>query len=366
MFWLLLFSLCLEDEGKGGVVRYIETDVYQPVRFGEALASPEGHVYILNFDDAYINHFNFEGEKLDPIGGKGKGPGEFTYAVKIFFQGGKLYVFDLLNAQISVFQADGSFVKRFATPGRNVDIAKINGGWVYGDWRQFNLQGPATLRMVDENFENPKELLTLAEAGQSQGLWVMSSDDKVEARFSPINTYPKMVASPDGAKVYLTDSQKFRVTIIKPDGAMTVCERNDKRIPFDAEWADEQLAERKKANKHLPRIKTDYPEYFPAIRQFALAPDGSMVVDRWRGRPDDNHHLIAVNEAGEEQDMRYSWDLIERFVGTAKGHMFVTIYDPESELAGVARVPTAQAEAFVAKNPIEYDGSFSRSISISN
>jgi len=363
MLLLLLFALSLDD--KDVLVRYEGTEVYQPLMDGETLVSPEGKVYILNFADAYINHYAPSGEKLDKIGRKGKGPGEFTYATQIFFSENKLYVYDLLTTEISVFQPDGAFVKRFGTPARGLIFAKIKGGWIYGDWNQFMMEGEAGLFLADDAFESTKRLLSLKEKGQGQGLWVMSSDGNVKATFSPIDNYPKLRSAPDESRVYLTDPNEFLIFSIDAKGEVDRIERKDKRIPFDTEWADEQLAERKEENRNLPKVETNYPDYFPMIRELIVAPDGTLVVNRWRGRPDDKSYPLAIDDQGREIDMPYSWELLTRLAGVNDGFAYITVFNVETEEAGVVRVPLAQAEAFVEKNPIEFDGDSGRSISIS-
>ncbi len=363
--FVLLALFAFFDQGDQ-VVHYQDTGVYQPLSDWETLVSPDGHVFILNFPEAYINHYDGEGKKLANIGRKGKGPGEFTYATQIFFHKGKLIVYDLLENQFSVFNPDGKFEKRFSSPGQGLKFAKTASGWVYGNWAVFSVkENEAALHWADEEFTKTRKIMDLEDKGQGSGLWVMSNDGKTKAKFSPINTYPKLRSNADGSKVYMTHPTRFRVYMISAEGEVSHFDRADKQIPFDEEWAEGELAKRKENNPRLKKIETNFPKYFPAIRDLKVDPDGNLLVDRWRGRPDEKHYPIAIDDSGEEKKMSYDWDLLDRLVGKAGDFIYIRTFDVESEEGQVARVPAELAAKFIEENPIEFEGDSGHSISIS-
>lgn len=363
--YLLFVLSALFDQGDQ-VVHYKDSEVYQPLSSWETLVSRDGQVFILNFQDAYINHYDGEGEKLAKIGRKGKGPGEFTYATQIFFHHGKLIVYDLLENQFSVFSTAGKFEKRFSSPGQGLEFAKTATGWIYGNWAVFGMEENETaLFWADEEFKQTRKIMELEDKGQGSGLWMMSDGSKTKAVFSPIDNQPKLRPSPDGSKVYMTDPNRFRITIIEANGEISHFDRADKRVPFDEEWAEGELAKRKENNPRLNKVETNFPKYFPAIRELRVNPDGNLVVDRWRGRPDDNHHPITVDTTGQKLKMAYSWELLDRLVGKSGDYVYIRTFDVESEEGRVARVMADMAERFVKENPIEFEGQAGHLISIS-
>ena len=341
MTLFLCFLFAMDD---AGIVKFEGTEVFQPLQQNEVQVSPEGQVYILNFTDAVIHHYNDRGEKIGTIGAKGKGPGEFTYATYFRLLNGELLVFDMLTSQMSVFDLDGTYKDRFGLPDRHLALERAHNGWVYGNWAKFGLEGKATLVWSDKQFKETRTLMEIAEKGEGKGLWVMTNDGKTVAKFSPLKTHPILKTSPDAKKIYLTDNQKFRIYIFDEKGKMTLCEREEPQIPFDTEWADDELAKRKENNPNLSKINTQYPEFFPVIRDLNLDPDGNLVIDRWRGKPNDNHYPIAVDESGKEVPMAFSWEVLERMVGFSEGHLFLTTLDEESEEAGVAMVPPLKSK----------------------
>ncbi len=123
--------------------RINETGVFKPLRTDEVIVRPDGHVYILNFNDAKIGHYDANGKQLGTIGSKGKGPGQFTYPMQFFYDQGKLYVSDIINASVSVFKQDGTFLERIRMPHRGLSLGNSPNGWIYGSWGDSPRRGQA-------------------------------------------------------------------------------------------------------------------------------------------------------------------------------------------------------------------------------
>lgn len=359
----------------GGAWQYSETDIFQPIRKGEVVVHPNGSIYINNFSDATIHHVGKDGKRIRTIGRKGKGPGEFTFPRYINFTEGKLYVYDLLNAQISIFEEDGTFIKRIETPDRGLDLAKGSKGWIYGNWGTFSPPGEgsdkAQVIWVDEEFKNEKTILDQLDKGSGQGSMVFQDGTNVNATYAPIDTRPLMVNDENFA--YISHPSKPMVYIYdyKAQKLLDPIEFEHRPIPFDTEWAEEQFEEsyNNRGDSSIPKGKWNkaFPDKFPAIREMVIDPDGNLVVDRWRGRPDENHFLLTLNRKGEVLENKYDYDFLNRFMGqSSDGFVYLSTFDTEEEMAGVARVAKEEAVAFAKQNPIEYDGDTGYSISISN
>ncbi|MDJ0842229.1 MAG: hypothetical protein QNK37_37355, partial [Acidobacteriota bacterium] len=101
---LLLLYAILFHEGHEHVkpeVTFSDTRVWQPFSRNDVAVSPQGAVYVVNFQTAKIIHYGKHGKKLGTYGRKGKGPGEYVYPTQIFLQGDRVYVKDMGAGRVS-------------------------------------------------------------------------------------------------------------------------------------------------------------------------------------------------------------------------------------------------------------------------
>lgn len=344
-----------------------ETGVYQPLRPGEVLVRPDGGLYVVVFEEAQIEAYDAQGKHERTIGRKGKGPGEFTYPRNVFLQDGILYAEDILAQQVSLFDARGSFIKRIRTPYRWMNMVKVRGGWIYANWGIFSKPEQATLYFAKDDFSEPQALTTLKDEIIWEGVISMSGDDgKVTGVFSPVDQAPILTASADGATAYLSDITRFKIySFSGTDGATgPTIERDSKMIPFDEAWGKERYEARTEGRQG--KFEAKFPDYFPPFRAMTISHDGLLVVNRWRGRPDGQNWVVAFDQNGRDVAKPPTWDEARRIVGVHQGHAYITIYQQEAEESGLARVPLAEAAAFIAKNPIVYDGPRGYSINFSS
>ncbi|CAM2063994.1 hypothetical protein SCOR_01425 [Sulfidibacter corallicola] len=346
---------------------FTETGVYQPLRLSEALVSEDGSLYVLAFPEATIRFYGPDGTLRKTIGGKGEGPGEFIYPDQMWVQDRQLYVFDVNNGQISLFDEKGKFVKRWSAPNRGLELIKVRSGWVYGTWQNF---GEAVekneLVWADETFETVTTLCTVADVGNDQGFSVTNNGTESIGVYNPIRTRPRIVPSTDGTRIYLTDVHDLKIQVIDLDQKKIVqtIQHKVKRIPFDEDWAEAKFKENTEG-RHSASTKWTkiYPEQFPAIRSLTLAPDGNLIVDRWRGKPDDTNWFLTLTPKGEVVKKEWNGERLKRQVGVHGEFAYVTYWDTEAEEAAVARVPRGKVDAWIAAHPVEYDGPTGRTMS---
>ena len=368
---MLFLLIVIAMEGGAPVWHIDTTDVFQPLSASEVVVRPDGHVYVLNFNESHVRHYDADGQFIGQIGRRGKGPGEFTYPSDIFFLNGKLFVNDKLNATVSILEPDGTYIDRISMPSRDTFLIRVDNGWLTGDWSRFGLpedQKPGLYRNAAESFEEPTKIMTIDKPGFDGGTWVWSSDGETRGRFNPFDNRPKVLVSADGKTAFVTETENFVIHVydVTAKKIAHTIRREEPRIPFDYDWANERLQERydRMENKSV-KLETDFPEYFPVIRNVIIDPNGNLVVDRWRGRPDDNHHPITIDPKGKELSLAYPWEVLERIGGVHKGHAILTLMNEETtDEAGLVKIPLNQVAAYAEKNPIVYDGRAGRSISI--
>ena len=193
----------------------------------------------------------------------------------------------------------------------------------------------------------------------------------VQAVYAPVSTSPIMCVSLDGKTAYLNEGDRFQIHVIdtaKGEVIQTLT-RTEPRIPFDTDWADErfaQIQERMPSQQQNISFDKAYPDYFPVVREMAFSPDNQLVVNRWMGKPDDRDHAICLDAAGQEIPLTWSWSNISRYCGSYDGYAYVTVFNQEREEAGVAKIPLEKAQLFLTDNPIVFEGTAGRTISISN
>lgn len=366
MLTLLLLTLALD----GPAYHIKDTNIFQVLDKNETYVAPSGEVYLLNFEEARIQRYGVDGKLKQSIGRKGKGPGEFTFPMFFSVAGGKITIYDMLSTQVSVFDMEGKFLNRFDMPARNMTMVRGSKGWIYWKAPDFAQAGGASaLEWADADMKNNRVLEKIPATGRGMGSWIWTQDGKSTASYSPLSTEPQLAVSPDGSRIYYTKGQAFKIQVY--DGATGklrhTITREEKPIPFDTDWADEEFKTSTEGmSKSNPGVKIEkiYPTHFPAVRELTFDPEGNLVVDRWRGRPGTNHHLVSYDAQGKELAAKYSYEALRRYVGQAKGMAYVIMFETDEE-AGLCKVPLKELEAFVKKYPVT-DWDRSRSISISD
>lgn len=77
-----------------------------------AILAADGSAYLVEKSQNTLRHFDREGNELDQLGSSGRGPGEFSRIVSMIdVAPDSLFVYDIVNGQISVFSDRGDFVR---------------------------------------------------------------------------------------------------------------------------------------------------------------------------------------------------------------------------------------------------------------
>jgi len=167
MFCFLLFVLGATTRMDSGWQIQVE-DLFQVMRPDEVLVRPDGEVYILHFDEGLILYYGADGQLKRRIGGKGQGPGELTYPTYVCLREEGLYVFDQLNGQVSCFDLEGKFLRRYLAPNRNLNLVRAKGGWIY--WAGGFGVKSSQLFWATGDFERPAVLLDISDVAASSSV----------------------------------------------------------------------------------------------------------------------------------------------------------------------------------------------------
>jgi len=77
-------------------------------------------IYICDNQAHNIKKFNASGEYIRSFGKLGQGPGDLNMPMEIEYLDGRLYVRDLMNQRVSIFDSGGTFIDSFKLPAENI------------------------------------------------------------------------------------------------------------------------------------------------------------------------------------------------------------------------------------------------------
>lgn len=112
---------------KGKFLKYFEGDFKRPT--GLAINLLAGLIYVVDTWEHTIYVYNLEGKRLQAIGQRGEGIGQFNYPTHAFIdRDGLIYVSDTLNFRVQVFSPTGRVITSFGFVGDTYDaFDKIKG-----------------------------------------------------------------------------------------------------------------------------------------------------------------------------------------------------------------------------------------------
>lgn len=356
MLFMLLTLLLTESQTQ---LVFGDTGVFEPLRRSEVALAANGDVYILNFDESVILHYDPTGKKLGKFGGKGQGPGEFVHPNQVFVDDSRVYVQDLGRDVMHFFDRAGKFEKTLSLPAQGLELAKIKGGWIHID--SLGMSGdtdPIQVTWVDEGFQNPKKILTLPR-GPARGLRieVNGANQRPVAKYNPVADGPSLIGSGDGrvawvkgggsASIHVIDASKLAVVHeIKP-GA--------KALPFNQEYGQQRFEEISSdlKKRHSPVVlEADFPKTFPIVRELAGDGNGHLLVRCWTGRPEKDENYLMFDGTGKEMSLPCKAQYLPRLMAIRGKYAWLSA-SPEEDDAYLVRVPLDQLEKAVTAHPQE-------------
>ena len=358
MLWLFWSLLAFDS----GIVKYSETEFFQPLRKSDIAVGPRGDVYVLHYAEAKVLHYAPDGTPLPAISQKGQGPGELSFPMSITFQDGKLFVPDRGSDSIKIFDPDGKIIESVRMPN-GAELAKTRGGWAIGKWG--GALSPDTRASISWSDESLANNLTVYEWDNSQ------DGGRVEVRrtpggsmefpYNPATDRSFMVGSPGGSLVFLSTPGPFKIVVFDMDQKKLVgtVERSEQAARFNEDWGLKRIGELNETNKAKGapiKFVPNFPEYFPLIRDMYVSQEGQLVIEKWSVSPDRVNDILVLDRHGNPAKLPYDPRHEGRVAAILDGNAYVTLFDAEADQAEVARVPMTEVDAFLNENPIEFEG----------
>ena len=274
-------------------------------------ADSEGNIYVLDIGDKQIKVFNKKGQFLRVISRKGQGPGELVSPIDIYIDERDLiYVTDSENNRISVFNKQGNFVnsKNF----KEISVGKIIGVNPHGEitliTNKFSAESDKNYMVLDYsvNIYSPGfELLENLHNLSISIMQIFTKDGSMLALSVPFQN--KLCSTMDAlGNIYLGESQDYSVQVFSPEGELIrkilkECERNKVTKQDIENYVNEQYLEDKNERKFWLRTVTEEiraPEYKPVFETFFFAQD-KLLVQRIEASEKENSVLDVFDSEGK-------------------------------------------------------------------
>ena len=359
MFWIILMGFLAEDHS---IWHIRNTEIFKPLRSGQGQVTANGDLFLIDYDESQIRQYGLDGQLKLRIGRKGSGPGEFNFLADLFVVGNDLFVADF-NGGIRFHQFDlgGRYLKSHRPP---MGTTPVKGGWLITSWN-WGIDSVVTDpgRLVFQTLEGKgKEILNLRPQGfvppkANNEILKAGSDGKIRIPFNPAPSLPKLVVAPDGLwgaiKPGSLKGKLVIVDLVKGEVSKTL-DLDQDPLPFNKLWGEKLLTQKNKRPQRR-RVKVvheaKFPDFFPVIRTLRVFADGLLYVEHWTHNPDKTRDLRAYDLNGGERQVPFEAASMERILAFREGMCWVTSFIEEE--VGIAYMPVAKVDAFVAAHPIE-------------
>ena len=332
----MLFLLALLAFQDGNIAwQQTETGIFRNLERHHAALTNGGAVFLANPAESQVLLIAEKGMVVRPFGRKGKGPGEMEHITALFYRDGELFVYDNGLNRIAVFDVPGKFLRNIAVPKRRPDLMLTKGGWLIGDWNAVG-QGKdeAVLYLADVNMQNLKEVKRFPGPFYHAGMRI-SRARPGEALCSPLTAKPKLVGTASGQFAYVADALKLQISVIDTQSGKVTQTLNHPHAPIamDEDWVKAEVKEMASMvpNQNIKPV-ANVPKNFPAVRDVMLDPiDGGLVIDRWRGRPDQKHHPLRLTLEGKEGAPVENWPQLKKTFGRINKWIYRLEFNQETE-----------------------------------
>ena len=355
MFALTFFVFAYAFPGEADWV-FEETGIYYKLKKEFVTVNDAGETFILNFKEVRIIKISADGKKLLEFGRRGKGPGELAFPGGIMSHNNFLYAFDPMSRKLMTFDKEGTYIGQHIFTERYFQVAHTNGGLI-GTQKSLrgDNAGEEKLWWIEPDTQEPKilsHLIPRIEKGKAPkfeknfiGLPYNPARDKI--RFGVSNTTHKFVVVHPGTHQKITIHDSETGEILK-----TLSQKNDP-LPFNKTWGEqkfENIRQREKEAKRNSRTTvesfSDFPVFFPFARRLWVFEDGHFYVLLWKSKPDDNPEIWGFNMEGERIEHTLTHGLLSDVVHMTPTHAWISIFDPEEEEVGIAKVTRSNLGAF--------------------
>lgn len=354
----LSFMMVAEPNYDSKGVIYGQTEIFEPLAPREFAVAANGDVYILHFENRTVLHYSPEGKRKGEFGGKGQGPGEFSFPDTLRVDDKHVYVTDRGRDLIQVFDLEGKHIKALSLPmGAQADWVK--GGWVYGDFLSMNPDDsePIKISIANEELKEPNVVLEIPRSSETGLRIEMTGSGRPKAKYNPVSDGPRMVVTADGTTVFVrpANSKQIHVIDVASKKVSHVMEYDKKGVPFSIDWGRErfeEIEENMRKRRSPAILEPAYPEHFPSVREMSAMGDGNLMIRRWTGKPDVVEKYEVIDQNGKTLPNYCKDANMPRLLAIRGDNAYFTAHNEEDD-GYVVMVPRQHLDEAIALHPVE-------------
>jgi len=233
---------------------------------------PDGTVYVVDMKDCRVKVFDAAGRFVRAFGRQGQGPGELNQPTGVLISPDKeVLVEDVPNRRLAIFAPDGTF-RRHVSTAKSFGISGIRmdeGGLVVARSMGLGDGGKMTMEVKTYDAEfNPKVTLASFE---------MQVSGKI--RIDPFEAMNLLYELGRDGRVYLGSARAYEIRVVAAEGKLLeTIGRDYDPVPITPADKDEML----KSLGSLPGVDVKdmirFPDVYPPFNSFVLADEGRLLV----------------------------------------------------------------------------------------
>lgn len=253
----------------------------------------DGTVYVLDMKDSRVKVFDAKGKFLRAFGKAGQGPGELNQPVGIIITPeNEVLVEDALNQRLAVFALDGTFSRQISTAkalglsgiqmdSRGLIVARSMG---MGEAGKMSMD----VKTYDKEL-NPKVKLTSFEFPISP-----------QAKINPFSAMNLLYALDGQGFLYFGSQRGYEIKVLSLEGKLlkTIGREYDP-VAITKEDKDEMLGLIPNVSGVNVKDMIQFPEEFPPFGNFVLADEGRLLVRTYeKGRAKKEYYWDVFDAEG--------------------------------------------------------------------
>jgi hypothetical protein len=212
------------EDDKGNIILF---------RPGWHLVDDKGYVYICDLQDRQIKVFDPDGLLVRTIGQKGEGPGEFQNIGEIaLLPDGRLLVLDWEAHRISLFDPEGKFINSHKFLNWSYDVFLTTNSYYV---RDENIFGPETQLSIKAYDLSGDELFSYGKFVPHHSLQIDEGGRRFSISPLPFDVYSILAGDQKNARLYHCLNDEYSIDVYDQSGKLfRKIDRPCRRIPVTA------------------------------------------------------------------------------------------------------------------------------------
>lgn len=234
----------------------------------------DGRMYVVEMGNLRVQVFDADGEYLRTLGQEGQGPGEFQMPIDLTVAGDRVVVNDWRNLRLSSWNLEGVHLGDVSVSRLEADMFGIAGGAFVGADRRRSEDGTRLIDISRYSSEGAVEL-SYAAVPEPESLVIGNGPAIVMPR---LTGGPSYVAG-EGGEVYVTAGQQYQILAFEPDGSARWALRVARSAePFGPEHIETLLAPLRERTPDIDTAEVEWPGSLYTISRLEVDGHGHLYV----------------------------------------------------------------------------------------